>query len=126
MPGNISQADLVVLARRLGIDRPIMSHRVVGSRVELFPLGGGCFLADLVAGAKPWLDENSAWSPTQLPYLAELRDYLEGSDPVTREELYAIARRLKLRGRSKMDVETLRDKLTHKVNRLMADSERGE
>jgi hypothetical protein len=34
------EVDLKKIAKELEIDRPIMSFRVVGSRVEVYPLGG--------------------------------------------------------------------------------------
>jgi hypothetical protein len=34
------EVDLKKIAKELGIDQPIMSFRVVGSRVEVYPLGG--------------------------------------------------------------------------------------
>jgi hypothetical protein len=123
MTGNISRADLVLLAQRLGIDRPIMAHRVVGSRVELYPLGGGCYQADLPAGDRPWLDDNDAWRPAQLPYLAELVVFLQENEDIGREELYTIAQRLKLRGRSTMDATTLRNKALAKARRLRDEGE---
>jgi hypothetical protein len=120
-PAALSSAQLAAILARLGLDRPILAHRVVGSRVELFPLGGGRLIASLEEepGAPVW---DPAWDPASEPQLGPLLRYLEshedGPGGLSRDELYAIARRLKLRGRSRLDRRQLRRALIAHIQRL--------
>lgn len=70
------------IAEQLDIDTPILSHKVIGSRVELYLLGGA--VATFELEQEPQLDEMSY------------------------DELYALARKINLRGRSNMLADELR------------------
>ena len=70
------------LAMEIPITNPIMSHRVVGDRVELHLLGGMVVTASLTS----------------------LDDLMQ----MDRDRLYELAQKYNVRGRSKMNVDQLR------------------
>ena len=79
-----SQKQLLSIAHAQEVDVPIMNYRVVGDRIELFLYGGQVVSA-----------------PADFPQSASLLEEL------SIKELKAIASRLSIRGRSKMDKDEL-------------------
>lgn len=93
--------------KELGIDKPIMSHRVVGNRIELHLYGGDTVIY--------------AASSTPLPVTAATRATTHGPDEIdltslTRAELISMAKQEEIPGRSKMNktqlIKALKEPIT--------------
>ena len=90
MGDQLDPRRLQEIAKKLGINQPVLSQRVVGSRIELFLLGG----SEIVLEAEPGEELESL-------------DY---------DTLYRMAQQYAIRGRSRMKREALIDALRREMD----------